>query len=91
MAISISMTCLHCDRMKARADSHYCSETCKEEYMRRKIGPVVCEHCGVEHDTIREAKRAGFVEIVADPEGMSWNFMGVCKICAKVWLCQPSK
>jgi hypothetical protein len=43
---------------------------------------IVCGLCGNDApDSIREAIREGWRAIVADPKGLSWNFVGVCPEC----------
>jgi len=38
---------------------------------------------GMEFETPEAALAAGWTEIVYDPDGLSWNYLGTCPNCAK--------
>jgi hypothetical protein len=42
---------------------------------------VACVSCDAHIDGIAEAQSEGWADITADPEGYSWNYLGVCPDC----------
>lgn len=80
MAIAPGMLCMNCEK-PARDDSHFCSGECASAFVTRLQGPVQCEECMYEVDTVAEAKRAKWTGIEPAPEGFSYNFGGLCPDC----------
>lgn len=90
MAIATGIKCLHCNRRKAKTNSHYCSKKCSTAFVESAQGPVDCVggrsySCGASCDDVDDAKRDGWVGIEANPEGASWNYTGYCPDCKGEW------
>jgi ribosomal protein L34E len=81
MAIMLGMKCLNCEKKDARRDSHYCSDKCGARLARRHKGPVQCLECGAEEETVAQAKKAGWLKVSMDEEGISYNYSGYCPEC----------
>lgn len=45
---------------------------------------LLCDD-GLQYDCELEAIAAGWREIEADPEGLSWTYLGVCPECGVQW------
>ncbi len=84
MAISNGMDCINCETDEARRDSHFCSKKCEHEFMVDVVGPVTCNDCDAEHETVADAESAGWKSLEPDPEGATWNYRGDCPACQKV-------
>ena len=86
MAIMSGMNCMNCKRKgitkPARDLSHFCTEKCGEEFCRFNKGPIQCEFCSAECDTVAKARKEKWRRIQMDPEGISCNYSGVCPECA---------
>ena len=84
MAMYNGMLCLKCEQQAARRGSHFCSPACEAAFMAAADGPVECRggNC-VSHglDTVAEAVAAGWEDIEPDPDGMWWNYSGLCPEC----------
>lgn len=88
MAIESGMDCMQCEKVTARRDSHFCSEACRDDFMTAVDGPVACDGsrytaCWAQCDTMTEAKAAGWKNIEEAPEGVTWNYSGLCPKCQK--------
>ena len=86
MALMTGSLCVNCESRPARDQSHYCTDKCGLAFAKAQKGPVRCEggettDCMVECDTVAEARRAKWKSIQPDPEGMCWNWTGVCPAC----------
>lgn len=90
MATMTGMKCLHCEKRKAKPDSHYCGKKCSTAFVKAMQGPVDCVGgrwyaCIASRDRVDDAKRDGWVGIEADPEGAHWNYTGYCPDCKGEW------
>lgn len=86
MALIHGMLCMNCEKEPARPDSHYCSARCSAKFVKRTNGPVQCDHCFAEMETPQEARKAGWTHVSPSPEGISFNYGGVCPDCAEAWM-----
>ena len=84
MAIMPGMPCIACEKKPARDDSHYCSKACSDAFVAMD-GPIQCAWCSAEFDTTAKAKRAKWKDIQPDPEGISYNWSGVCPKCQPLY------
>ena len=73
--------CMNCETFDARPYSHYCSDKCGEKFCKRMQGPVQCNECFAESDSVKEARKEGWKKVSADPEGIIYNFSGICPDC----------
>jgi hypothetical protein len=75
--------CLHCQLQPARRESKFCSETCRDEFAKDMAEAICCHRCDAQADGIADAVRDGWTGIDPDPEGTTWNYLGLCPDCPK--------
>lgn len=84
MATIAGMLCIQCEAKQVRhGETHFCSDKCSRAFMKDKDGPVQCVNCFDEYETVAEAKAGGWRRVTQDPDGISYNFSGVCPECRK--------
>lgn len=81
MALEHGMQCMGCEKKPARRDSHFHSDKCGIAFAKRSQGPVKCDECSAEAETVKEAKAKGWTKLSIDPEGLSHNYSGLCPRC----------
>jgi hypothetical protein len=72
--------CLHCQK-KHNRDSKFCSPACREEFAKTMCEALACFECDAQIDGIATAAAAGWKDIEPDPEGTTWNYLGLCPDC----------
>lgn len=77
----MSYKCLQCEAAPARHESLFCSPACRDAFVVTTNGPVRCDYCDNEAETIAEAIAAGWTDIRNTPEGLCWNQQGQCPEC----------
>ncbi len=75
------MLCLHCQKALPSGESKFCSPACRAEFARTMPEAISCYYCDAQADGILSAEHEGWTRIEADPEGSSWNYLGLCPEC----------
>ncbi|MFO0809063.1 MAG: hypothetical protein U0746_10600 [Gemmataceae bacterium] len=76
--------CRHCETRPVNGASLFCSPECRAEFAKTMPELIECSDCDAQADSIAEATAAGWTEIDPDPEGYSWNYLGLCPECRAV-------
>jgi hypothetical protein len=77
------MLCLCCGVKPTAGESKFCTPACREAFAKTMPESISCSSCDATADGVAEATAAGWVEIEADPEGTSWNYLGFCPDCQR--------
>lgn len=75
--------CIECGRERRRRSSLFCSRACRNVFALNMPESVSCYGCDACEEGVIDALLAGWTNIDPDPEGRSWNYIGVCPVCAK--------
>lgn len=78
------MLCLHCQHAPPERGSKFCSPACREAFALTMPEAISCFHCDAMADGVESAQSGGWTCIEADPEGTTWNYLGVCPDCRDV-------
>jgi hypothetical protein len=84
--------CFNCDSYPTRPSSHFCSETCKEEFIKTMPFVLECYYCDGNEEglnTKEAAEAGGWTDIIVDADTGPWNYLGLCPDC-QLRLCQPT-
>jgi len=76
--------CLHCEQGEREPGSNFCSPACRREFAKTMPFVLACWECSADEgdcQTVEEATAAGWDDVVADPEGFCWNYIGLCPDC----------
>lgn len=76
--------CLECEKEWAVEGSKFCSPACRDKFAVKSNGPVRCDNCEAETETIAEALAADWKDVHNTPEGSCWNQQGTCPACQNV-------
>ncbi len=76
--------CLHCEAKPAVDESKFCSKACRDAFAMNMAEAITCANvgCDAQEDGVITAMAAGWLDIQPDPEGTSWNYLGICPECA---------
>ena len=77
--------CKYCGMAPAIATTlsdEFCSDDCHTKWIQLPFS-LCCQYCDAGSNTLTEQQAIGegWIEIEADPGGLSWNFLGVCPDC----------
>lgn len=92
MAATRRYECIECGDKPRRPSSQFCSALCVVRFMKDMPFVLACRGteargclAGATHfRTPAEAEAEGWREIEPDPEGLRWNYSGLCPECAPV-------
>jgi hypothetical protein len=73
--------CLQCQGKPPVGESKFCSAECRAAFAKGMAEAIACHLCDAQIDGITAATAAGWTDIGPDPEGTSWNYLGLCPEC----------
>ena len=84
MSNFVEMDCMNECGKCSHPESHFCSPECRDEWAKTMAFVLECSGCygaGENYTSKEQAVADGWTDIEDDPEGWTWNQIGLCPEC----------